>query len=52
MEPGFKLAISNDASDAFPYSTLRHDGQGDAIRLDQVAVDFSPDSNLHRNGVE
>ncbi|MGI5406188.1 hypothetical protein ACQEV9_05270 [Streptomyces chartreusis] len=45
MEPGFKLAISNDASDAFPYSTLRHAEQYDGIRLDQVAVDFSPDSN-------
>ncbi|MEV6056931.1 hypothetical protein [Streptomyces sp. NPDC052107] len=43
--PRFKLAIGDDSSDTFPYRTLRHDGQDDGIRLDQVTVDFSPDSN-------
>ncbi|MEV7383591.1 NACHT domain-containing protein [Streptomyces lydicus] len=42
--PRFELTFDDDGPGAFPHRALRHDWQDDGIRLDQVAVEFAPDS--------
>ncbi|MFI1952846.1 NACHT domain-containing protein [Streptomyces xinghaiensis] len=42
--PRFKLTFDDDASGAFPHRALRGDWQDDGIGLDQIAVEFAPDS--------
>ncbi|MFI1176941.1 NACHT domain-containing protein [Streptomyces melanogenes] len=42
--PRFKLTFDDNAPDAFPHRALRRDWQDDGIGLDQIAVEFAPDS--------